>query len=149
MKTIKVFTIGFTKKTADVFFKKLKQSSAKRIVDVRLNNISQLAGFAKKNDLIYFLKEIAGMDYIHLPDLAPTKNILDEYKKNKGEWSIYEYKFMKLMEQRGIEKQDIKNIIHQSCLLCSEHEADYCHRRLVIEYLKKKWTDETLQVVHL
>ncbi|MCZ0933269.1 MAG: DUF488 domain-containing protein [Oligoflexia bacterium] len=149
MKIIKVFTIGFTKKTADVFFEKLKQSKAKRIVDVRLNNVSQLAGFAKKNDLIYFLKEIAGMDYVHLPDMAPTKDILDEYKKNKGDWSLYEYKFMELMEKRCIEKQDIKNIIHQGCLLCSEHEPNYCHRRLVIEYLEKKWPDETLQVVHL
>lgn len=149
MKVIKIFTIGFTKKTADVFFEKLKQSKAKRIVDVRLNNVSQLAGFAKKNDLIYFLKEIADMDYVHLPDMAPTKDILDEYKKHKGGWNTYEYKFMKLMEQRCIEKQDIKDIIHQGCLLCSEHEPDHCHRRLVIEYLKKKWTDETLQIVHL
>ncbi len=149
MKVIKIFTIGFTKKTADVFFEKLKQSKAKRIVDVRLNNVSQLAGFAKKNDLIYFLKEIADMDYVHLPDMAPTKDILDEYKKHEGDWNTYEYKFMKLMEQRCIEKQDIKDIIHQGCLLCSEHEPDHCHRRLVIEYLKKKWTDETLQIVHL
>ena len=149
MKIIKVFTIGFTKKTADVFFEKLKQSEAKRVVDIRLNNISQLAGFAKKNDLIYFLKEIANMDYVHLPDMAPTKAILDEYKKNKGDWNTYEYKFMNLMEQRCIEKQDIMDIIHQGCLLCSEHEPDHCHRRLVIEYLKKKWTDETLQIIHL
>jgi len=149
MRSIKVFTIGFTKKTADVFFKKLKQSGAKRVVDVRLNNISQLAGFAKKNDLIYFLKEIANMDYVHLPDMAPTKDILDEYKKNKGDWSTYEFKFMKLMEQRGIEKKNIKHIIHQGCLLCSEHEPDYCHRRLVTEYLTKKWTDERLQIIHL
>ncbi len=146
---MKIFTIGFTKKTADVFFEKLKQSKAKRIVDVRLNNVSQLAGFAKKNDLIYFLKEIVDMNYVHLPDMAPTKDILDEYKKNKGDWNTYEYRFMKLMEQRCIEKQDIKNIIHQGCLLCSEHEPDHCHRRLVIEYLKKKWIDTTLQVVHL
>jgi len=149
MKSIKLFTIIYTQKPAGVLFEKLKQSKAKRIVDVRLNNVSQLAGFAKKNDLIYFLKEIANMDYVHLPDMAPTKNILDEYKKNKGDWSDYEYKFMKLMEQRCIEKQDIKNIIHQGCLLCSEHEPDYCHRRLVIEYLKKKWTHEELQTVHL
>ncbi|MCY4512694.1 MAG: DUF488 domain-containing protein [Bdellovibrionales bacterium] len=149
MKSIKIFTIGFTKKTADVFFEKLKQSGAKRIVDVRLNNVSQLAGFAKKNDLIYFLKEISDMDYVHLPDMAPTKDILNEYKKNKGDWNTYEYKFMKLMKQRCIEKQDIKNIIHQGCLLCSEHEPDHCHRRLIIEYLKKKWTDETLQIIHL
>jgi len=146
---MKVFTIGFTKKTAGEFFEKLKQSGAKRIVDVRLNNVSQLAGFAKKKDLIYFLKEIANMDYVHLPDMAPTKNILDEYKKNKGDWSLYEKKFNQLMENRVIEKQNIKNIIHEGCLLCSEHEPDYCHRRLVIDYLKKKWSNETLHVTHL
>lgn len=146
---MKVFTIGFTKKTAGEFFEKLKQSGAKRIVDVRLNNVSQLAGFAKKKDLIYFLKEIANMDYVHLPDMAPTKNILDEYKKNKGDWSLYEKKFNQLMENRAIEKQNIKNIIHEGCLLCSEHEPDYCHRRLVIDYLKKKWSNETLHVTHL
>ena len=149
MKTIKIFTIGFTKKTADVFFEKLKQSEAKRVVDVRLNNVSQLAGFAKKGDLIYFLEQIANMDYIHLPDMAPTKDMLDEYKKNKGDWNTYKYKFMKLMEQRCIEKQNIKSIVHQGCLLCSEHEPDHCHRQLVVEYLKKKWFDETLQIVHL
>ena len=149
MEIIKVFTIGFTKKPASIFFEKLKQSGAKRIVDVRLNNVSQLAGFAKKNDLIYFLKEILDMDYIHWPDMAPTKEILDDYKKHKGDWDTYEYKFMKLMEQRAIEKQNIKNIIHQSCLLCSEHEPNHCHRRLIIEYLKKKWPKETLKVTHL
>ena len=149
MKTIETYTIGFTKKTAKDFFEKLKQSGAKRIVDVRLNNVSQLAGFAKKNDLIYFLKTLAGMDYIHIPDMAPTKNILDEYKKNKGDWTVYEDKFLKLMTQRRIEEQNIKNILHQGCLLCSEHEPEHCHRRLVMEYLKKKWTQDTIKVTHL
>ena len=149
MKSIKIFTIGFTKKTAGSFFEKLKRSGARRVIDVRLNNVSQLAGFAKKNDLIYFLREIANMDYIHLPEMAPTKDILDEYKKNKGSWTAYENKFIQLMEQRGIEKQNIKDTVHQACLLCSEHEPDYCHRRLVTEYLKEKWKDEALQVVHL
>jgi len=146
---MKVFTIGFTKKTVRVFFEKLKQSPAKRIVDVRLNNVSQLSGFAKKIDLIYFLKEIVNMDYVHLPEMAPTKDILDEYKKSKGDWTIYENKFIKLMEKRAIEKQNIKNIIHEGCLLYSEHEPDYCHRRLVIDYLKKKWSNETFQITHL
>ena len=149
MEVIKAFTIGFSKKSADVFFEKLKQSGAKRIVDVRLNNVSQLAGFTKKKDLIYFLKEIAHMDYVHWLDMAPTKDILDEYKKNKGDWRIYENEFIKLMEQRAIERQDIQNIIHEGCLLCSEYEPDYCHRRLVIEYLKSKWSDKKVQVTHL
>ena len=149
LKNIEIYTIGFTQQTAKEFFEKLKWSGAKRIVDVRLNNRSQLAGFAKKNDLIYFLKQLVGMDYIHIPDMAPTKDILDEYKKNKGDWGIYEDKFINLMGQRRIENQDIKNILHQGCLLCSEPEPEYCHRRLVVEYLKKKWKKEIIKTVHL
>ena len=151
MKSIKIYTIGFTKKTAEIFFETLKNSEANKIVDVRLNNVSQLAGFAKKNDLIYFLK-IINMDYIHIPDMAPTKTILDDYKKNKGAWGVYEEKFMKLMESRCIEKMDnIRNILNQSCLLCSEHEPLHCHRRLVVEYLQRKWKDQgiSVQVTHL
>ena len=100
MKNIEIYTIGFAKKTAKDFFERLKQSGAKRVVDVRLNNMSQLAGFSKKNDLVFFLKQLANMDYVHILDMAPTKDILDEYKKNKGDWNIYEDKFIKLMEQR-------------------------------------------------
>ena len=149
MKHIKIYTIGFTKKTAKDFFEKLRQSGAKRIVDVRLNNVSQLAGFAKKKDLVYFLNQIVGMDYIHIPDMAPTKDILDEYKKNKGNWSIYEKQFISLMAQRRIENQNIKNILHQGCLLCSEHEPEHCHRRLIVEYLKQKWKTECIKIEHL
>ena len=149
MKNIEIYTIGFAKKTAKDFFERLKQSGAKRVVDVRLNNMSQLAGFSKKNDLVFFLKQLANMDYVHILDMAPTKDILDEYKKNKGDWNIYEDKFIKLMEQRRIEDQDIKTTLHQGCLLCSEHEPEYCHRRLVVEYLEKKWDKETIKVTHL
>ncbi len=149
MNTIETYTIGFTKKTAKDFFEKLKQSGAKRIVDVRLNNVSQLAGFAKKNDLIYFLKTLTDMDYIHIPDMAPTKIILDEYKKNKGDWTVYEDNFLELMAKRRIEEQDIKHILHRGCLLCSEHEPEHCHRRLVMEYLEKKWTKDTIKITHL
>ncbi len=149
LKTIEIYTIGFAKKTAKDFFEKLKRSGAKRVVDVRLNNVSQLAGFSKKNDLIFFLKQLVNMDYIHIPDMAPTKDILDEYKKNKGDWNIYEDKFMRLMEQRRIEDQGIKTTLHQGCLLCSEHEPEHCHRRLIVEYLAKKWNKETIKVTHL
>src|SRR5688500_4920514 len=100
---MKVFTIGFTKKTARKFFEILRTSGAKRVVDVRLNNVSQLAGFAKKDDLAYFLKEICGMDYVHLPDLAPTQEMLDQYKKERGDWATYEARFLDLMKQRRIE----------------------------------------------
>src|SRR5436305_1974879 len=98
-----VFTIGFTKKPASRFFELLRQSGTKRVVDVRLNNVSQLAGFAKKNDLEYFLRAICDIDYTHVPLLAPTQVMLDEYKKGGGDWDLYEKKFLDLMESRSIE----------------------------------------------
>lgn len=136
---MKVFTIGFTKKSAETFFTKLKRSGAKRVVDVRLNNVSQLAGFAKRHDLQFFLREICGMDYVHVPDLAPTQDILDEYKKNKGDWSAYEQLFLDLMRRRQIEKKVDPAVIADGCLLCSEDKPHHCHRRLVAEYLKSHW----------
>ncbi len=144
---MKVFTIGFTKKTARHFFELLRTSGAKRLVDVRLNNVSQLAGFAKKEDLAYFLKVICGMEYIHLPSLAPTQDILDEYKKNRGEWETYESQFLELMRQRRIDQTVAKEMIADGCLLCSEDKPDHCHRRLVAEYLKEHWGD--VDIAHL
>ncbi len=148
MNDIKVYTIGFTKKDAPKFFGLLRESEAKRIVDVRLNNKSQLAGFAKRDDLLYFAEEICGMDYIHIPDLAPTKEILDAYKKHKGDWAVYEDKFMDLMEKRSIEKSVKPEIVDGGCLLCSEDRPHHCHRRLVAEYLNQKWGGN-LAVKHL
>lgn len=142
-----MFTIGFTKKSAEDFFSKLKRSGARRIVDVRLNNVSKLAGFAKRNDLQFFLREICGMDYVHLPDLGPTQDILDEYKKNKGDWSVYEQKFLDLMRRRQIEKKIDRAVIADGCLLCSEEKPHHCHRRLVAEYLKSHWGD--IEVSHI
>ncbi|MDR2186499.1 MAG: DUF488 domain-containing protein [Azonexus sp.] len=136
---MKLSTIGFTKKTAEDFFTKLKRSGAKRIVDVRLNNVSQLAGFAKRNDLQFFLREICHMDYVHVPELAPTQDILDEYKKNKGDWTVYEEKFLELMRKREIEKRINPTVIADGCLLCSEDKPHHCHRRLVAEYLNSHW----------
>lgn len=144
---MKVFTIGFTKKSASRFFEILRKSGAKRIVDVRLNNISQLAGFAKKDDLKYFLKEICGMDYIHLPELAPTQEILEEYKKKHGDWASYETRFLALMNERLIGETVSKEVIANSCLLCSEDKPQFCHRRLVAEYLKQHWGD--VDITHL
>src|SRR5262249_9099542 len=110
---MKIFTIGFTNKKAEAFFEKLRQSGVKRIVDVRLNNVSQLAGFSKKDDLKYFLRAIAGIDYVHVPDLAPTKEMLDAYKKHKGDWSVYEKEFLDLMERRHIESSVAKDLVDQ------------------------------------
>jgi uncharacterized protein (DUF488 family) len=142
-----VHTIGFTKKTAAEFFALLRKSGTKRIVDVRLNNVSQLAGFSKRDDLQFFLKEIANIDYIHLPMLAPTQDILDAYKKHKGDWSIYEPAFLELMKKREIEKRIDPETIKGGCLLCSEDKPHHCHRRLVAEYLRANWGD--LEIRHL
>lgn len=148
MEKINIFTIGFTKKKAAYFFTQLKQSGVKRVVDVRLNNVSQLAGFAKKDDLVYFLKEIGDIEYVHLPDLAPTKEMLDAYKKQKGDWQVYERQFLALLEKRRIEQSVSKAMLNEGCLLCSEDKPHYCHRRLVAEYLKNKWAEE-VEIKHL
>jgi uncharacterized protein (DUF488 family) len=144
---MKVFTIGFTKKSAQRFFDLLRSSGAKRVVDVRLNNVSQLAGFAKRDDLAYFLKEICGMEYVHLPMLAPTQEMLDEYKKRRGDWQTYETQFLGLMKQRRIEDTIPRETVADGCLLCSEDKPHQCHRRLVAEYLKQHWGD--VDVSHL
>jgi len=144
---MKLFTIGFTKKSAETFFTRLRDADVKHLVDVRLNNVSQLSGFAKKNDLRYFAKTICNMDYTHVPYLAPTQEILDEYKKQKGEWALYERKFLDLMRSRQIEKEVSRNMLDRGCLLCSEEKPDRCHRRLVAEYLKEKWGD--VEIAHI
>lgn len=144
---MKLFTIGFTRKTAERFFGLLRASGAKRVVDVRLNNVSQLAGFAKKDDLAFFLKEIAGMDYVHVPELAPTQEMLDAYKKENGDWKLYEQRFLALMRERKIEEKLPRSIFDGGCLLCSEHKPHHCHRRLVAEYLQQHWGD--IEVEHL
>src|SRR5262249_82365 len=139
-------TIGFTKTSAESFFARLSRASVKKIVDVRLNNVSQLAGFAKRDDLRYFAKAICGIGYEHISALAPTQDILDEYKKSKGSWSIYEQKFLGLMASRRIETLD-RQQLDGGCLLCSEDKPHHCHRRLVAEYLQRKWGD--VEIDHL
>jgi uncharacterized protein (DUF488 family) len=142
---MKIFTIGFTKKSAETFFTRLKKSGAKRLVDVRLNNISQLAGFTKKDDLRYFTKAICDIDYVHLPELAPTAEILNAYKKQKeGDWGLYERRFLDLMRSRQIENTP-REVLDGGCLLCSEEKPDRCHRRLVAEYLKEHWDDVEIE----
>ena len=144
---LKLYTIGFTKTTAEMFFSRLKRAGVKKIIDVRLNNVSQLSGFAKKKDLQYFLKEICGIEYEHRPELAPTQDILDDYKKRRGDWSIYERRFLSLMEERRIEESTPRSLVEEGCLLCSEDKPHNCHRRLVGEYLKRKWDD--VEMKHL
>lgn len=143
---MKLFTIGFTQKDAEDFFARLRKAGVKKVVDVRLNNISQLAGFAKKDDLRFFLKELCGAEYEHMPQLAPTQNLLNEYKKKKGSWESYKQDFLSLMASRHIETID-KKTLDGSCLLCSEDKPVHCHRRLVAEYFKDKWKD--VEIEHL
>jgi uncharacterized protein (DUF488 family) len=144
---MKLFTIGFTKKSAEQFFAALGNSGVKRLVDVRLNNVSQLAAFTKKDDLRYFTKAICNIEYQHLPDLAPTKEILDAFKKKKGDWKTYELKFLELMRARKIEETLDRTLMDAACLLCSEETPGHCHRRLVAEYLQKRWPN--VQIHHI
>lgn len=143
-----IYTIGFTKKNAESFFNFIKTERVSTMIDVRLNNVSQLAGFAKRDDLKFFLNELCQTDYIHIPDLAPTKEILTDYKKGIISWDNYENEFMNLMVKRNIERTIDKSLLENGCLLCSEHEPHFCHRRLVVEYLNKT-TDYKLNVKHL
>lgn len=145
---MRTFTIGFTEKSAERFFGLIREHHVVRLVDVRLNNISQLSGFAKKDDLKYFLRELCNADYVHVRDLAPTKEILDAYKKKLIPWSAYEDKFLNLLAQRNVERTVDRALLDSGCLLCSEHEPHHCHRRLVVEYLNSQWGGE-IQVVHL
>lgn len=145
---MEIYTIGFTQTTAEQFFGRLKDSAVRRVVDVRLNNSSQLAGFAKARDLPYFLDRLVGAAYEHEPQLAPTQELLDDFKKRKGEWSVYERGFMELMEQRQIEQTlSPEDFATPTALLCSEATAEHCHRRLVCEYLGWNWPD--VRAIHL
>ncbi len=144
---MKVYTIGFTKKSAESFFTTLQRSGAQRLIDVRLNNVSQLAGFAKREDLRYFLREIAQMDYVAMPELAPTQEMLDRYRKHEGGWAAYEQEFLALMRDRKVERTVARDLIADAVLLCSEDTPDRCHRRLVVEYLEAHWGD--IDVRHL
>ena len=148
MSSVDLATIGFTKTTAAGFFSRLKSVGIKKVIDVRLHNTSQLAGFAKADDLTYFLKEICGAQYVHEPLLAPTDDILKAFKRDKGDWSVYESSFIRLMEQRKIENRLMPEMFRGGCLLCSEDKPHHCHRRLVCEYLNAKW-DGVLTVRHL
>ena len=146
---MEIFTIGFTRTTAEHFFGRLKSNRIERLLDVRLNNKSQLAGFAKRADLAYFLRELVGAEYEHAPLLAPTQDILDDFKK-KGEmpWEEYERRFLKLLREREVESQlNPKQFSCRTVLLCSESTPEHCHRRLVAEYLREHWGE--VEIVHL
>jgi uncharacterized protein (DUF488 family) len=130
-----LYTIGFTKKTAYQFFEALRSAGVRRVIDVRLNNVSQLAGFAKMQDLRYFLDQIDNIKYEHATALAPAQEMLDTYRKHKGTWAEYERRFLELMKDRRVETVWAEALQDFDCLLCSEERPDRCHRRLVAEYL--------------
>lgn len=144
---MKIFTIGFTKKSAKEFFEILKTNNIEQIIDIRLNNTSQLAGFTKKDNLEYFLKELCSIDYSHFIFLAPTKEIRDRYIKSK-DWDVYVKEYIELLDNRKVlDKLDKSYFKRKSCFLCSEASADHCHRRLLAEYLKEHW--DYVEIVHL
>ncbi|MGE5496520.1 MAG: DUF488 family protein [Syntrophothermus sp.] len=143
---IKLYTIGFTKKNAEIFFGLLINNKVKRVIDIRLNNTSQLAGFAKADDLRYFLKAAAGIEYIYLPEFAPTDELMSDYKNKKTDRKDFAKSYTALIASRKVDKLD-KNIFNDACLLCSEHKPDECHRSLAAEFLQKKWGN--LEITHL
>jgi uncharacterized protein (DUF488 family) len=145
---MEIYSIGFTQKSAAQFFGTLKAYGIERLLDVRLNNTSQLAAFAKQADLAYFLREICGAAYEHEPLLAPTQDILDAFKKKKGSWDIYVEAYLALIRSRKVESVLSKESFQKkTVLLCSEATAEHCHRRLALEYLQKEWGG--VRIIHL
>lgn len=144
---IKLYTIGFTNKPAQKFFELLKKNEVAKIVDTRINNSSQLSGFAKGKDLAYFSKEIGNIDYLHKVDFAPTKELLSKYRKEVISWEEYEVEYLNLLDIRKIGNKINIEELHQNCLLCSEHTPEKCHRRLLAEYLKERFND--IEIQHL
>ncbi len=145
---MQLFTIGFTKKSAERFFSLLRDNEVQRLVDIRLRPGGQLAGFAKSDDLAYFLRELANCAYTYLPELAPSEEIRSAYRKDH-KWPIYAQRFEALMDERRIPLALDRALFEQErcCLLCSEATPQQCHRRLVAERLARDWGD--VDIVHL
>ena len=143
---MEIYTVGFTQKSARQFFDLLKANGIRRLVDVRLSNTGQLAGFTKFADLAYFLDEICDAEYVHQPLLAPTKELLSNYRNGRCTWAEYEEIFDALLAERRIETAISPALFNgPSVMLCSEPTAVQCHRRLVAEYLQRHWDDVTIR----
>lgn len=137
---MEVYTIGFTRRSADSFFGALRGAGVGRLLDVRLNNTSQLAGFAKRDDLQFFLRELCGAEYVHEPSLAPAREMLDDYRKARSAWDEYERQYLALLAERRVDETlDRGMFASPTALLCSEPTAERCHRRLALEYLAAAW----------
>ncbi len=142
-----LYTIGFTKKSAKEFFSILNSNNIKRLIDIRLNNKSQLAGFAKSEDLQYFLKKIGQIDYVYMSKFAPTDELLDGYRKKQIVWDEYEKQYCSLLAERDVLKNKNVSIFDNACLLCSEPTAKQCHRRLAAEYIAR--ANKNIKIIHL
>ncbi len=140
-----LYTIGFTKKPARTFFTILNQNRVVQLIDVRLNNSSQLAGYSKREDLQFFLEVVCHCSYRHIPDFAPSKELLDGYHKKLISWAEYETKYNALINLRAPHKTMSIEQLNMSCLLCSESTPDKCHRRLAAEYLQKQFSGLTVK----
>lgn len=146
---ITLYTIGFTKKNAQKFFELLKNAGVRKLVDIRINNASQLAGFAKGTDLKFFMKAICNAEYEHVTDLAPTKELLKNYQDKVIDWNGYTVVFKKILQDRHIaERFNVENF-DNCCFLCTEDTPEQCHRRLVAEFFKAKNPDKDIRIVHL
>lgn len=143
-----IFTIGFTAKRAEEFFSLLISKNITTVFDVRLNNKSQLSGFAKKEDLKFFLNRIGQIAYVEATDLAPEADMLKRYQRKEISWEEYADRYLNLIVKRNVERLIDKDQIVGGCLLCSEHLPHYCHRRLAAEYLNSQW-EGNLKITHL
>ncbi len=145
---MEVYTIGFAGKTAQAFFGRLRSLGIKRLVDVRLNNTPQMAGFTKRQDLAFFLMEICGAEYVHEKSLAPTHDLLKGFRSGAIGWDEYERRYLELLEERRVGERLSRGLFEgPAVLLCSEPTPERCHRRLALEYLDRRWGG--LEIVHI
>lgn len=149
---MKIFTIGFTKKTAEEFFALLEKNNVRLIIDTRLNNVSQLSGYAKGIDLKFFLKSISNIDYTHEILMAPSEELLKAYRTKNISWDEYEVRYIELLNERilhSLIKEKYINTLDQACILCSEETPDKCHRRLLVNYLVDEFPELEINIIHL
>lgn len=144
---IRLYTIGFTEKSAERFFQLLEHNQVKKIIDTRVSNNSQLSGFAKGKDLAFFAKQLANIDYEHHLKFAPSRELLGAYRKKEISWDEYTEEYIGLLDERNISKEVDIASLHECCLLCSEHTAEKCHRRLLAEYFQQLNSD--IEAIHL
>jgi uncharacterized protein (DUF488 family) len=143
---VSLYTIGFTKHTAEDFFETLKSASVRKLIDIRINKTSQLAGFAKGTDLPYLLRVSAGIAYEAIENLAPSKELLKRYRSKEISWDSFENMYLEQIKSSGSLETLKPNDFENACLLCSEHSSEKCHRRVLAEEMHKLWG---IKVVHL